>query len=195
MTKLSTFIAGLAAAFMIIGAPTAALAQKAPVILFIDEAKLMATSKAGKSIAAQLQTLAEQADGELKAEGKKVEDEGKKLQASQESLSKEDFGKRYQALMAKAQQVGQLEQIKKAELGQARGQALVELNKALQPVVEDILKKKNATVLLEKTAVVFADEEMDITDEIVTALDKKLKTVKVKRVDLVAQAKAAQQKK
>ena len=72
---------------------------------------------------------------------------------------------------------------------------MVELNKALQPVVEDILKKKNATVLLEKTAVVFADEEMDITDEIVTALDKKLKTVKVKRVDLVAQAKAAQQKK
>ncbi|MEM9421401.1 MAG: OmpH family outer membrane protein, partial [Pseudomonadota bacterium] len=117
------------------------------------------------------------------------------LQDSKDSLSKEDFAKRYQALMGRAQQVGQLEQIKKAELGQSRAKALVDLNKALQPVVKEILEKKKATVLLERSAVVFANDDMDITDEIVKALDKKVKTVNVEKIDLVAQAKAAQAKK
>ncbi len=192
MKRLHTLLTGFVAAFLIVAVPTAALAQKSPVILFIDEGKLMATSKAGQSISAQLKTLSEAAEAELKAEGKKVEDEGKKLQDSKDSLSKEDFAKRYQALLGRAQQVGQLEQIKKAELAQARGKALVDLNKALQPVVKDILDKKKATVLLERSAVVFANDDMDITEEIVKALDKKVKTVKVEKVDLIAQAKAAQ---
>lgn len=173
-------------------APTVALAQESPVILFIDQGKLMATSKAGLNITAQMKTLADQAEASLKAEGKKVEDEGKKLQDSKDSLSKEDFAKRYQALLAKAQQVGQLEQIKKAELAQAQGRALNDLNTVLQPVVKDILEKRKATVLLERSAVVFANESMDITDEIVAALDKKVTTIKVVKPDLLAEAKKAE---
>lgn len=179
------------AALAMMAAPISAAAQEA-VILFIDEAKLMATSKAGQSIANQVKVLAEQAEQEVNARGKAVQDEGKALQDSKDSLSKEDFAKRYQALLAKAQEVGQLGQIKKAEIAQSEARALAKLNEELQPVVKQILDKRNATVLLERRAVVFADDKMDITEDIVKALDKKVKTVKVEKVDLIAQAQAAQ---
>ncbi len=188
---MKRFSAGLIAVFLLV-APGAALAQNAPVVLFIDQAKLMATSKAGQSINEQLAELAKDAETSIQAEGQKVEAEGKQLQAAQDQLSKEDFGKRYQALVVKAQNVGRLEQIKKAEIAQAQGKALNELNEHLQPVVKDILDKRKATVLLERSAVIYADDDMDITDEIVKALDRKVKRVKVEKVDLLAQAEQAQ---
>lgn len=180
------------AALAMMATPLAAAAQEA-VILFIDEAKLIATSKAGQSIGSQIKALAAEAEAEVAAIGKSVQDEGNKLQASKDSLSQEDFAKRYQALLAKAQEVGQLGQIKKAEVGQSEARALAALNEQLQPVVQDILKKRKATVLLERRAVVYADDKNDITDEIIKALDKKVKTIKVEKVDLVAQAQAAKE--
>lgn len=188
MKSLTAAVAGV----VMLATPLAAAAQEA-VILFIDEAKLIATSKAGQSISAQLKVLVEEAEKEVNAEGKSVDAEGKKLQDTKDSLSKEDFAKRYQALLEKAQRVGQLGQIKKAEVAQAEARALTKLNAELQPVVKSILEKKNATVLLERRAVVFADDKMDITEEIVKALDRKVKTIKVEKVDLVAQAEAARQ--
>jgi outer membrane protein len=191
MKITKSFFAGLVAAMLMVGVPTAALAQQ-PVILFIDQGKLLSTSAAGKSINSQVQALAKTAESELESERKTIQAEGEQLQKIQESLSKEDFAKRYQALVVKAQEGARLEQIKKAEIAQAQAQALAQLNEELRPVVEQILDKKKATVLLERSAVVFADEKMDITDEIVAALDKKVKTVKVTKPDLLAQAKAAQ---
>lgn len=179
------------AAMTVLAAPIAAAAQDA-VVLFIDEGKLMATSKAGQSISAQMNALAADAEKDVKAKGQAVQDEGKKLQDAKDSLSKEDFAKRYQALLGRAQEVGQYEKIKNAELAQSRAKALTELNDALQPVVKDILEKRKATVLLERRAVVYADDDMDITDEIVKALDRKVKTIKVEKVDLIAQMQAAQ---
>lgn len=179
------------AALAMMAAPLAAAAQDA-VILFIDQSKLIATSKAGQSIGSQVKALAEAAEAEVAAFGQSVQDEGKKLEESKDSLSKEDFGKRYQALLARAQEVSQLGQIKKAEIGQSEARALAQLNEQLEPIVNDIVKKRKATVLLQRRSVVFADEKMDITDEIIKALDKKVKTIKVEKVDLVAQAQAAQ---
>lgn len=191
MTSFKSLFVGLFAAFSLAGVSTAAMAQDA-VILFIDEAKLLATSKAGKSIGDQIKVLAAEAEAQVKAEGAKLDAEGKKLADAKDSLSKEDFGKRYQALLVAAQQVERLGQIKQAEIAQSEAKALAELNNNLQPVVKQILEKKKATVLLERRAVAYADEKMDITDEIIKELDKKLKTVKVEKVDLIAQAQAAQ---
>ncbi|WOI52756.1 OmpH family outer membrane protein [Parvularcula sp. LCG005] len=191
MTKFKTFMAAIIAAVSMAGVSTAAIAQDS-VILFIDEGKLLTQSQAGKSISDQVKVLAAEAEAEVKAEGVKVQEEGKKLEASKDSLSKDDFAKRYQALLQRAQQVGQLSQIKQAEVSQAEARALAELNASLQPVVKKILEKKKATVLLERRAVVYADDKRDITDEIIKALDKEIKTVKVQKVDLIAQAQAAQ---
>ena len=185
-------ILGAMIAFVLISAPTAAMAQRnAPVILFIDNNKLIAESRAGQSITEQIQALAEEAQNEVRTEEAAVQAEGEALQQTRESLSEEDFAQRYQALLARAQQVGQLGQIKQAEVQQAQVRALSDLNQQLQPVVEEILDDRNATVLLERSSVVFANEDMDITEEVVRALDRQVRRIEVERVDLVAEIEAA----
>ncbi|MEO0879538.1 MAG: hypothetical protein AAFY22_07455, partial [Pseudomonadota bacterium] len=50
--------------------------------------------------------------------------------------------------------------------------------------LKDIVEANGATLLLERSAVMYAAQETDITDQVVSSLDKKLKSVKVERTDL-----------
>jgi Skp family chaperone for outer membrane proteins len=69
-----------------------------------------------------------------------------------------------------------------------------------QPIMKTILDRRGATVLLDRQAVLYAAPETDITQEVMTELNKKLKTVAVQKVTLadvkkkLQEAQAAQNK-
>ena len=182
------FIGALSAALTLAFAP-AALAQKSDVLV-MNQAKVIADSKAGQSIQAQLKTIGEAAQTQLQSEGQKLQTEGAQLQQTAESLSKEDLQKRAQALAVKQQGVQRLVQIRQAEVAQAEAAALTELSEALEPVVREIMKKKKAKMVLRRTDVAVMDDAVDITDDVIKALDKKVTNIKVTKPDLIAQAKA-----
>lgn len=190
--KFTKIFAALIGALTMFAASGSALAQKNG-ILFLDQQRVISDSKAGKSIDQQLNALAQQVAAEISQEDAAIKKETADLQASQESLSKEDFGKRYQALLARAQRFEQFKQIRRAELEQARNKAITELAEAWEPISDEIFKKKKGYVLLEKQAVLSADDRGDITEEVIRALDKKLTTVAVVKPDLQAQIIAAAQ--
>ena len=54
-----------------------------------------------------------------------------------------------------------------------------EVLNALKPILEEISNEKGITVLLEKNSVLLNAENMDITDEALKALNKKLPSIKV----------------
>lgn len=187
MRKLK-FIGVLAAAASLLVSP-AALAQKSDVLV-MNQGKVIADSKAGQSIQTQLQTIGQAAQTQIAGEGQKLQTEGAQLKQTAESLSKEDLNKRVQALALKEQGVQRLVQIRQAEVSQAEQAALAELSKALEPVVMKIMKKRKAKMVLRRTDVAVMDDAVDITDEVIKALDKEITTVKVTKPDLIAQAQA-----
>ena len=180
-------LGALGAALSLLTAP--AMAQKSDVLV-MNQAKVVANSKAGQSIQAQLQTIGQAAQTQLQGEGQKLQTEGAQPQQTMESLSKEDLAKRVQALQVKEAGVQRLAQIRQAEVAQAEAAALSELSTALEPIVKKIMKKRKAKLVVRRSDVAVMDDAVDITDEVIAELDKQLTTVKVTKPDLIAQAKA-----
>ncbi|NNU16693.1 OmpH family outer membrane protein [Parvularcula sp. ZS-1/3] len=173
-------------------ASSAAFAQRGN-ILFLDQQRVVSESQAGQSIDSQLRVMTEEIAVKIKQQQSAIEAESIKLRDERGDLTDEEFQQRYQTILAAAQSLEKLKQIREAEMTQARGTAIQELREQWEPISEAVFKKRKGYVLLEKQAVLAADDRGDITDEVIAQLDKVVQRIQVNKPDLIAAAAAAQQ--
>jgi Skp family chaperone for outer membrane proteins len=62
-----------------------------------------------------------------------------------------------------------------------------------QPIMKSIIDKRGATLLLDRSAVMYATPDTDITQEVLAELNKKIKTVEVQKVTLADVKKRVQE--
>ncbi len=196
-------IAGLSA----VNSAEAQSAQKTPVILIVDRAQIISQSKAGKTIPEQAEKVQAGVVKELEAEVAKLKKDIESYQKNASLMSDEVRQKTEQEL-AMRQQYGlpQREKIVsqafQLALQNAQNKILIES----QPILKKIVDDRGATILLDRSAVMYAAVETDITQEVIAELDKKMKTVEVQKISLAeiekqlqeaakAQAEAAKNKK
>ena len=60
-----------------------------------------------------------------------------------------------------------------------RAKARVQLLKNLNPIVKEFMIEKNIRMVIDKRELILADEKLDVTDEIINRLNKKIKTIKI----------------
>ena len=199
----AAFFAALGAVFAGSAVSTRVEAQssgKAPVILIVDRARLVGQSRAGKTIPEQAQKVQESVRKELEAEAEKLKKDIENYQKNAQLMSEEVRQKTEQELALRQQvslpqQAQIMEQAFVAAVQNAESQVLFEAG----PILESIVKDRGATILLDRSAVMYAATETDVTEEVITALDKKLKTVEVEKISLadikkrLAEAQAARQ--
>lgn len=194
---LALTIAGFAGGAMVSGAE-AQSAQKAPVILIVDRAQLIAQSKAGQTIPAQAEAVKKSVEKELEAEAGKLQQEIESFKKNASLMSEEVRQKTEQDLAVRSQyglpqRVQIMEQAFSAVVQNAQTKILMES----QPILKDIVDKRGATILLDRSAVMYAAPETDVTQEVLAALDKKMATVEVQKISLAEiekQLKEAQAK-
>ncbi len=58
-----------------------------------------------------------------------------------------------------------------------RRKARTELLTALNPIVKDYMSEKNIKIVLDKKTILLGDEKLDITNEIMDLLNKKLTSI------------------
>ena len=63
---------------------------------------------------------------------------------------------------------------------------LQEFNKILEPVLNDVIKEKNAQIVLSRSAVVFSGPSVDATQAVISKLDQRSPSVNVSRQRLPA---------
>jgi outer membrane protein len=198
-------IAAVAAA----GVATSATAQatKPPVILVVDQQTLLTQSAAGKTVPSQVQSIKGNIERELKAEADKLKKEIDDFQKNGSLMSEEVRAKTERELAmrqqyALPQQAQIMEQAFGAVVQNANTKILVEA----QPILKSIVDKRGATLLIDKSVVMYSAPETDVTAEVIAELDKKLKTVAVEKITLAdvmrrlkeaqtAQSQQAQKKK
>ncbi|GJL91386.1 OmpH family outer membrane protein [Hyphococcus sp.] len=173
-------------------------AQKAPVILIVDRAQLVTQTKAGKTIPSQAESVKKSVEKELEAEADKLKKDIESFQKNATLMSEEvraktekDLQGRYQYGLPQRVQI--MEQAFTNAVQSAQAKILVES----QPILKDIVDKRGATILLDRSAVMYAAPETDITQEVIAALDKKVTSVEVQKIslaDLEKQIKEAQAK-
>jgi outer membrane protein len=164
---------------------TAQQAQKAPVILIVDRAQVIAQSKAGKTIPPQADKIKTGIQGELTAEAEKLKKDIESYQKNSSLMSQEVRSKTEQELGARQQYVlPQQEQVMQQAFAATVQNAEAKVLNETVPILKDILEKRGATVLLDRAAVMYAAPETDITAEVIAALDKKVTTIAVEPVSL-----------
>lgn len=177
---------------------------KAPVILTVSMETVIAQSKAGQTIPGQAEEVSNSVAKELEAEQSKLQKDIENFQKNAELMSEEVRQQTGQELQARAQYaMPQRQQIAEQAFRVAIQNAQVKIVNEAQPILKDIIDRRGATVMLDTTSVLYAAVETDVTQEVISALDKKMKTVEVQKISLAeiekqlreraqAQAEAAQ---
>ena len=189
-------VTGLAAGASVVSAQ-AQQAGKAPVILILDQAQVIAQSKAGVSMSTQLKALQDSANTELNAEVEKINKETEDLKKQKDLMAEDVWMEKAKQLSVKQNNLPALREVKVRELSISEQQALGKINDAMMPILKKIVEDRGATVMLDRSAVMYASVDTNITAEVIAELDKVMSTVKVEKVslaDLQRQALEAQKK-
>ena len=181
---LALTVTGISAGFAL-KSVEAQSAQKAPVILTVSLEQIVLQSKAGKSIPDQAKKVLKTVQSELEAEGKKLAKDIESFQKNSSLMSDEVRAQKQQELAMRQQyDLPQKAQIMEKAFTSVVQNARTKVLLESQPLIEAIVKKRGATIVLDKATILFAATETDITQEVISTLDKKLKTVEVQKISL-----------
>ena len=177
---VTRLLSGLAVASLVsVASMTAATAGTPAIVVIVNSEQLFAQSKVGISVRAQIQEQATK----LKAESDKAETslraEAKKLGEQRGLLKEEDFAKKVQAFQVKEESTQRSLQAKSQALQLGANVARSQVEAAVRPIFADILKSHGANILLDQSVVLAGGVDLDVTAEVVKALDAKITTVKV----------------
>ncbi len=195
MTRLNQIILSVLLALTAFFASAPAFAQ-ATAVVAIDDTRIFRDSKAGKDIINKLKNIENQIRGEIEPTAKSLESEGKSIEAKLKGKTREQVAadtalvSQIQALEKKATDFGQKRATVNQEYALTEQRALVDFNKALEPVMMEVIKEKNAQLVVNKNAVVFSADNIDVSALVIQKLDQKTPSISVSRQRVPA-AKAA----
>jgi outer membrane protein len=158
--------------------PNAALAQGATIIVF-DLEVAVSSSKSGQDMSKQVQALAEALRERVDAFGVELQADAAKLQEQRSLLAPEAFKVKVEELQLN-EQTNRQKFTAEGQAIQAGGQrASREILNIADEELNAISKERKADIVMNRKAVFFASPAIDVTEELVSRLNKRLSSVKV----------------
>lgn len=146
----------------------------------VNVAKILHDSKAATSIRAQVQAKQKDFQAQLDNKGKELQAEQQALVKQKDAIDKEAFNKKVQEFRQKEASAQKAVQEKSVQLDKSVNDALGEVQKVINDIVKDVASEKKMTLVVSAGVVLYGDNSLDITDEVLKRLDSKLTTVTVK---------------
>ncbi|MGO8920451.1 MAG: OmpH family outer membrane protein [Stellaceae bacterium] len=150
-----------------------------PVILIVDMQQILQDAKAAKEVQAALNQQYSAYSKQVAQQEDELQKGGAELERQRTVLSPEVYTARARELQQRYDELGKTVQAKRQALQQSLNEAMGKVRAAALEVVADISKERRATLVLEKQAVVYEMEGMDVSADAIQRLDKKLPSVKV----------------
>lgn len=165
------------AAFAQAAAPAAPAVTHGPAlpgVCTVSVEGAIATSTVGKYVQTRLQQIATQVEAELKAEQTAIQNEAKTLEGQRATLDQNTFETRAAALQVKANAYQRKEQQRSRELQATQQKALGRVYQELTPIVGQVYQQHQCSLLINRESVVLSNPSMDISQQVVTALNAKI---------------------
>ena len=147
---------------------------------FVDFKYILNESKAGKEAQTYLKKKLTNGIKQLKDKEKAIQKAEKKIIEQKNLLAAEEYKKKVTDLR---NQVASLQKERNnllESVAKQRTKAKSELLKNLNPIIQDYMKEKKIRMVIDKKGILLADENLDLTEEIIELLNKKLKSIKLK---------------
>lgn len=188
----------LLGALLVVAASAPALAANPPPappqkILLIDRQAILRFSKVGQDVARQIETMGNQAKGEIAGQQKALQAEAQQLQQQIAILAADAKAKKVQAFEAKQAGMQAAAQRKEQAIQGGFMTAQQTIAKTLEPILQNLMQQRGANMILDKNALVYASPQavqaFDITQPAIEQLNQKLPNLKVSMATPPAPAK------
>ena len=146
---------------------------------FIDFKYILNESKAGKKAQNSLKTKLENGLNRLKEQEKNIQEEEKKIIQHKKLITADEYKKKINGLRNKVSTLQKDRNKLLEDVSKQRTKARNELLKNLNPILKDYMKEKNIRIVLDKKSILLADENLNITDDIMKILNQKLNSIKL----------------
>lgn len=144
---------------------------------FLDFKYILNESDAGKKAQDFLKNKLNKGIKNIQDKEKKIQEEEKKIISQKKILSAEEYKKKVTELRSKVSSLQKERNQLLESVAKQRTKARNELLKNLNPIIKDYMKEKNIRMVVDKKSLLLADENLNITKEIMSRLNKKLKSV------------------
>jgi Skp family chaperone for outer membrane proteins len=149
------------------------------VIAVLDYARLLQASDAAKDIRRQVKFYGDSFRDVVQAEEdrlRKMEAELKRQRSVVSAAAYKERRQNFKSQVIRAQRQGQNF---KRDLEKALKLAMTQLQQAVIPVVKKLTEEKGYTIVVDNSQVLFASRALDITEEVMDRLNRKIRTVAV----------------
>lgn len=146
---------------------------------FLDFKSILNESDAGKKAQSFLKNKLEKGIKDLKSKETKIQEEEKKIIQQKKVISAEEYKKKVTDLRSKVSALQKERNSLLESVAKQRTKARNELLRNLNPIIKDYMKEKKIRMVVDKKSLLLADENLNITKDIMSLLNKKLKSIKL----------------
>jgi len=147
---------------------------------FLDFKYILNESDAGKKANKFLKDELNKSLKNLKDKETKLQKEEKEIIQKKKVLSPEEYKKKITNLRQKVLSLQKERNTSLDPISKKRNKARNELLAALNPIVKNYMSEKNIKIVLDKKSILLADEKLDITKDIISLLNKQIKSLNIK---------------
>lgn len=144
---------------------------------YLDFKYILNESDAGKKANKTLKNQLDQGVKTLKEKEKKLQKEEKDIIQQKKLLSPEEYKKKITTLRTKVSSLQKERNSILESISKKRRNARNQLLGALNPIVKNFMAEKNIKIVLDKKSILLGDENLDITNDIMVLLNKKIKSI------------------
>jgi len=144
---------------------------------FLDFKYILNQSDAGKKAQTFLKNKLEKGLKNLADKQKKIQEEEKKIISQKKVLEATEYKKKVSDLRQKVSLLQKERSTLLNSVAEQRNKARDELLKNLNPIIKDYMNEKKIRMVIDKKSLLLADENLNITKEIISRLNKKIKTI------------------
>jgi Skp family chaperone for outer membrane proteins len=170
MKKLSIFIA-------IIFLTSSA---NATTIAVLNLEQIVKESKAVQDVQSKVSKKQEEFQKEITKKQSDLESEQKRLEAKKSILSDEAFKKEQKDFDKKIDLLKSLVEKRQESLKKASADGLAKVNDLMKDIIVSVSKEKGFDIILPASQIVFSADNLDVSSEVLTRLNKKVTKVDVK---------------
>jgi len=146
---------------------------------YLDFKYILNQSDAGKKAQTFLKNKLDNGVKALKKKEKAIQEEETKIIQQKKVISAEEYKKKVTDLRKKVESLQKERNSLLEKVSKQRSKAKTELLKNLNPIIQEYMKEKNIRMVLDKKSILLADENLDITQDIIKRLNSKLKSIKL----------------
>lgn len=152
-----------------------------PGVCLLSRQAIFANAEVGKSASAQVAKLTEEAQAEVAAERKPLEEEARKLESQRAQLAPEKYTEQQQALARRWAELQKKADHRTREIEATRQKAIERISTEAQPVLTVVYKQRKCGLLFDRGVALGGNMSGDLTAAVVQALDAKIKTIPIQR--------------